>query len=88
MPFGIYRDWRSSLGYIISPITIPQWEYFKNLELDDVINNICSKEEFINLVDYVYENQFELGNYTKEEITDSYKLFIEDLYKTNKNNPD
>lgn len=88
LPFGIYRDWRSSLGYIISPITIPQWEYFKNLELDDVINNICSKEEFINLVDYVYENQFELGNYTKEEITDSYKLFIEDLYKTNKNNPD
>ena len=84
VPFGIDGDGRNNSGYIISPVTTLQWESLEKLNLNDFVENVCSKEEFSRLVDYVYENQFELGRYTKEEITENYKSFIMDMYKINK----
>lgn len=84
VPVGIGGDWYPSIGYIISPITISQWECIKHLEVSDFVNSVCSSEEFLNLVNHIYLHQVEKEKYSKEEIIKSYKKFIEEMYVANK----
>ena len=84
VPFGIEGEWFSGAGYIISPITISQWESIGHLEVDDFVSNICSREDFSNLVNHVYEHPIEKNKYSKEEIKECYEEFIRDIYKENK----
>jgi len=84
VPFGIGGVWYPSIGYIISPITISQWECIKHLEVSDFVNNVCSSEEFLNLVNHIYLHQVENEKYSKEEIVKSYKEFIKEMYVANK----
>lgn len=86
VPFGIDGEWYHSIGYIISPVTISQWESNKHLGAGDFVDSVCAGEEFINLVDYVYLHQIEEKKYSKEEITNHYKGFIEEIYTINKKN--
>mgnify|MGYP000071548490 FL=1 len=73
-----------SLGYILSPITINQWENNKHLGENKFVEKICAYEEFSNLLDYVYENQLgqpEGGKYSKHKIKEEYERFIREMYR-------
>ena len=73
----------SEIGYIISPITIKQWENNKCLEEDKFVEVICTGKEFSNLVDYVYRNQLgkiEGEKYTKQKIKEDYENFTREVY--------
>ena len=83
VPFGIGGEWYPSIGYIISPITISQWESTKHLEVSDFVDNVCSSEEFLNLVNHIYLHQVEDKKYSKDEIIKSYKKFIKEMYIAN-----
>ena len=70
-------------SYIISPVTVNQWEANKYLKEDTFVEVICSCKEFSNLLDYVYENQLgqpEGGKYTKQKIKEGYENFIREMY--------
>lgn len=84
VPFGIDGEWLSGAGFIISPITVSQWESIGHLEVDDFVSNICSREDFSNLVNHVYEHPIGKNKYSKEEIKECYEEFIRDIYKENK----
>ena len=84
VPFGIDGEWRRSIGYIISPFTIKQWESNKHLERNAFVELICTSDEFLNLVDHVYAHQVEEDKYTKEEILKRYREFIEGMYSNSK----
>lgn len=86
VPFGIFGEWHSSIGYIVSPITICQWESTEHLKMDDFVSKICSTEEFSNLVNHVQANQIEEAKYSKEEIIKRYKKLMRDMYSANKKN--
>ena len=86
VPFGIGGEHYSSVGYIISPITISQWESFGHLEINDFITHICSGEEFLNLVNHVYNYQIEKCKYSEEEIKKNYEKIVRDIYVSNKKN--
>lgn len=86
VPFGITGEWYPSIGYIISPVTIPQWKSSGHLEVDDFVSNICSGEEFLNLVNHVYAHQIEKEKYSREDIIKNYKKLIKDIYTANKKN--
>ena len=86
VPFGIGGEWYPSVGYIISPITISQWERNKYLDMSDFVDNVCSNGEFLNLVNHIYSHQVEEEKYSKEEIIAKYKEFIEAMYSANKKN--
>lgn len=84
VPFGVggiqaiqYPD----LGYVISPITVSQWENNKYLKEDKFIETICSCKEFFNLVEYVYEHQLEAGKYSKQKIKEEYERFTREIYR-------
>ncbi len=83
VPFGIAGEWYY-IGYIISPITIYQWESARHLKEDDFVSDICSREEFLNLVNHVYAHQIEGKKYSKEEIIKNYEKLIKDMYEINK----
>lgn len=70
-----------STSYIISPVTIKQWETNKNLEENKFVEMICSCKEFLNLVDYVYEHQLEAGKYMKQKIKEEYERLIREQYR-------
>ena len=86
VPFGIAGEWYPSIGYIISPVTISQWQSTGHLKVDDFVNDICSREEFSNLVNYVYVHQADEKKYSKEEIIKTYEKLIEDMYIAKKKN--
>jgi len=86
VPFGIAGEWYPSIGYIISPVTISQWESTGHLKVDDFVNDICSREEFSNLVNHVYVHQADEKKYSKEEIIKTYEKLIEDMYIAKKKN--
>ena len=72
-----YSDGR----YIISPITIKQWDNNKHLEEDKFVEAVCSCKELSNLLDYVYEHQLESGKYSKQKIKEEYERFIREIYR-------
>lgn len=81
VPFGISGMIHESTSYIISPVTIKQWETNKNLEENKFVEMICSCKEFLNLVDYVYEHQLEAGKYMKQKIKEEYERLIREQYR-------
>lgn len=81
VPFGIGGMRYSGIGYIISPVTIKQWEVNKYLKEDVFVETICSCQEFSNLLDYVYEHQREAGKYSKQKIKEEYERFIREMYR-------
>lgn len=85
VPFGIDGEWFNRVGCIISPVTIKQWESNKHLEKSAFVDLICGSDEFLNLVEHVYVHQIEDGKYTKQEIEDKYREFIEEMYQICKN---
>ena len=91
VPFGVGGVSYSETGYIISPITINQWETNKYLKEDQFVEVICSCKEFSNLLNYVYENQLgqpEGGKYTKQKIKEGYESFIREMYRIMKEDED
>ena len=80
VPVGVGGERFNSEGYIISPITIKQWESNKHLGISAFTDLICANEEFLNLVEYVYIHQVEKGKYSKDEIINRYRDFIEEMY--------
>ena len=80
VPFGIGGEWYYSIRYIISPVTIKQWECNKHLDENAFVSLVCASDEFINLINHVYNYQIEKGKYTKEEITEKYREFIGEMY--------
>ena len=81
VPLGTGGVRYSDMRYIISPITIKQWDNNKHLEEDKFVEVICSCKEFSNLLDYVYEHQLEAGKYSKQKIKESYESFIREMYR-------
>lgn len=81
VPLGLGGIGYSDGRYIISPITIKQWDNNKHLEEDKFVEVICSCKEFSNLLDYVYEHQLEAGKYSKQKIKESYESFIREMYR-------
>ena len=67
-------------AYIISPITIRQWDEYHHLEYQEFLEKICSSVEYCNLIDYVYKNQFEKKKYSKEEIEQMYGKLIKEIW--------
>ena len=72
-----YSDGR----YIISPITIKQWDNNKHLEEDKFVEAVCSCKELSNLLNYVYEHQLEAGKYSKQKIKEEYERFTREIYR-------
>lgn len=81
VPFGIAGIEYSKTGYIISPVTINQWDDNKHLEEEAFIETICSSKEFENLVDHVYRYPFEKDKYYKKDIGEKYKEFTREIYR-------
>lgn len=81
VPFGLGGIGYSDGRYIISPITIKQWDNNKHLEEDKFVEAVCSCKELSNLLDYVYEHQLEAGKYSKQKIKESYESFIREMYR-------
>lgn len=81
VPLGLGGIGYSDGRYIISPVTIKQWDNNKHLEEDKFVEVICSCKEFSNLLDYVYEHQLEAGKYSKQKIKESYESFIREMYR-------
>lgn len=81
VPFGLGGIGYSDMRYIISPITIKQWDNNKHLEEDKFVEAICSCKEFSNLLDYVYEHQLEAGKYSKQKIKEEYERFTREMYR-------
>lgn len=81
VPLGTGGVRYSDMRYIISPITIKQWDNNKHLEEDKFVEVICSCKEFSNLLDYVYEHQLEAGKYSKQKIKEEYERFIREIYR-------
>lgn len=65
---------------IISPISLDEVCMMKKMSLEKYIAMIKNKDTFVNLVNYVFENQLEDKKYSKEEIEKSYTLLIEELF--------
>lgn len=80
VPFGIGGEWYHSVGYIISPVTMKQWEHNKHLEREAFVDLICESDEFLNLIEHVYLHQIEEEKYSKEEIAQKYKEFIGEMH--------
>lgn len=81
VPLGTGGVRYSDMRYIISPITIKQWDNNKHLEEDKFVEAICSCKEFSNLLDYVYEHQLEAGKYSKQKIKEEYERFTREMYR-------
>ena len=80
MPDGIKGEWDPGTGYIISPITIIQWQQYNSQECDAFVDLVCVDFDFSNLIDYVYNHQFKEKEYSKKEIEETYKKLIRDIY--------
>ena len=80
IPAGVIGEWDPYDSYIISPVTIKQWNAYKNFEYDEFIGKICSSVEYGNLVEYVYYDQVEERKYSREEIEGTYEKLIKKMY--------
>ena len=81
VPLGTGGVRYSDMRYIISPITIKQWDNNKHLEEDKFVEVICSCKELSNLLDYVYGHQLEAGKYSKQKIKEEYERFTREIYR-------
>ena len=71
---GIYRN-----NYIISPITdIDVAKIHSQVPKELFVSEIKNRKDFINLIDFVYENQVTKSKYSKNEITQEYFRLIGD----------
>lgn len=84
--FGVDGDFLYRSGYLISPVTIKQWEQTKHLPKEQFVDVICNCTEFHNLVDYVLEHSVckENNQCTKERIEEEYRKFTRELYEVGK----
>lgn len=80
VPFGIDGEWYQSIGYLIAPFTIEQWENNKHLPIDEFEKTICESKEFQNLINYIFENQIKSGSHSKEDIRETYISLVRELY--------
>lgn len=80
VPFGVDGEWYPSIGYIIAPFSIEQWENNKHLPIDKFEQIICDSIEFQNLINYTYEHQIQSNKYSKEDIRKKYLDLIRELY--------
>lgn len=78
VPFGVDGESFWGNGYIISPVTLEQWEQNRHLNRDAFIDQICAGTAFSNLVDHVYKHSF--CELEKETIENEYKRFTGELY--------
>lgn len=83
VPFGVDGEWYPSIGYIIAPFTIEQWENNKHLPADKFEKTICESKEFQNLINHTYEHQVQSGKHSKEDIRKRYIDLIRELYNSN-----
>lgn len=80
VPFGIDGEWYQSIGYIIAPFTIEQWENNKHLSSDGFEKAICESKAFQNLINHTFEHQLQSGKHSKEDIREKYINLIRELY--------
>lgn len=80
VPFGIDGEWYRSIGYLIAPFTIEQWENNKHLPIDEFEKTIRESKEFQNLINHTFENQIKRGSHSKEDIRGTYIDLIRELY--------
>lgn len=80
VPFGIDGEGYLSIGYIIAPFSIQQWENNKHLSLDEFEQVICESKEFQNLINHTYEYQIQSIKNSKEDIKKRYIDLIRELY--------
>lgn len=80
VPFGIDGEWYQSIGYIIAPFTIEQWENNKHLSSDGFQKAICESKAFQNLINHTFEHQLQSGKHSKEDIREKYIDLIRELY--------
>lgn len=85
VPFGIYGEEYSSIGYIISPFTLAQWNENKCLSVDKFTEVICESMEFQNLLNHTYEHQIKDRKNSKEVIKGKYIELIRELYSYSAN---
>lgn len=81
VPFGIVGEWYHGTGYIISPITIAQWEQNKHMKEDDFVNLICTSKEFGELINHVYVHQVEENKFSEKEVESKYEELVREIYK-------
>lgn len=67
---------------IISPITSYDLDEIEKLSCDEFVEYITEKESYKNLLNYTYENQYDTGKYTVDEIDETYKKLIKDYYES------
>lgn len=84
VPFGVAGEGYRSIGYIIAPFTVEQWENNKHLSIDEFEKTICGSKEFQNLVNHVSEHQLRESKCSKEDIRKGYVDLIRDLYNNTK----
>lgn len=80
VPFGVDGEWYPSIGYIIAPFSIEQWENNKHLPIDEFEQVICESKEFQNLINHTYEHQIQNVKNSKEDIRKRYIELIRELY--------
>lgn len=80
VPFGVDGEWYRSIGYIIAPFTVEQWENNRHLSIDEFEKTICESKEFQNLISYTFEHQMQGGKYSREDIRKRYIDLIRELY--------
>ena len=80
VPFGVDGEWYPSIGYIIAPFSIEQWENNKHLPIDEFEQKICDSIEFQNLINHTYEYQIQNLKNSKETIRKRYIDLIRELY--------
>lgn len=80
VPFGIDGEYYPSIGYLIAPFTIEQWENNKHLPIDEFEKTIRESKEFQNLINHTFENQIKRGSHSKEDIRGTYIDLIRELY--------
>lgn len=80
VPFGVDGEWYPSIGYIIAPFSIEQWENNKHLPIKEFEQVICESKEFQNLINHTYEYQIQSVKNSKEDIRKRYIDLIRELY--------
>lgn len=80
VPLSIDMKLYPSIGYLIAPFTIEQWENNKHLPIDEFEKIVCESKEFQNLINYTFENQIKSGSHSKEDIRETYIDLVRELY--------
>ncbi|HCW53221.1 MAG TPA: hypothetical protein DG753_05695 [Clostridium sp.] len=88
IPHGISQV-QDKVNIVISPLTKSDGNYIKNINnYDSFIDNIVKRNDYQNLLDYVYENRLEDNKVTRDDIDELYRKLIKEYYDLikNKNN--